>query len=49
MPEYYHEYAITTVARTTVDLKAGKNVCPPSLLATKERKAWAVFSHSNIF
>lgn len=49
LPEYEHQFPVTTLTRTTKDMRAGRNVCPPSLLPTKKRKEWAVFSHASLF
>lgn len=49
LPEYEHQFPVTTIARTMKDLKAGRNVCHPTLLITEQRKQWAVFSQASLF
>ena len=49
MPEYEHTYPVTTLARTAEDIKAGKNVCHPTLLQNADRKNWMTFSQASLF
>jgi len=48
MPEYDHEMPITTLARATSDIVAGKKACHPALYITPERKKQMVFSNASI-
>ncbi len=49
MPEYEHVHLSTTLARALQDIKAGKQVCHPSLFATEQRRQFAHFTTSALF
>lgn len=49
LPDYEHQFPITTLARATSDMKSGKNVCHPALMITEERQKWAYFSRASFF
>ncbi len=48
MPEYTHEFPISSLTRALTDMKANKNVCHPALYKTKERSKFITFSKASI-